>query len=360
MLKNKFLRIVLLLPLIALALSGCSLSFNTGTGSDSSGASDGGVYKSLNQGANWAQKALIQSVNCQKRSIAGIDIISLAIDPGDNKAIYAGSLENGLFYSYDGAESWQVATGLGQVSLTNLAIDPANKCVIYATVANKVFKSGDCNRSWASVYFDNDLAVKITSLAIDYYNSNNVFIGTSRGDIIKSSDRGASWRALDRFDSQVDKIVISPVDSKIMFVGTLIKGIFRSTDGGSKWESLDDKLKAFDDSKRFRDLAMVKANKPTVLLATNYGLLKSTDGGDTWSKIELLTPEKEVKINAIAVNPDNTSEIYYTTDTTFYRSLDGGKNWTSKKLPTNRAGVKLLIDPENPTVIYLAAKKVDK
>ena len=357
--KKLSLKLLLLLPLAALMLAGCTLSLGTGSGTTSTNLADGGVYKSLNKGKNWTQKTLIQTVGT-KRSFSNIDVVSLGFDPSDNKAIYAGSFENGLFYSYDGAESWQVATSLGKISVTNVAIDPVNKCLIYATAANKVFKSEDCSRNWAQVYYDNDIKTIITSLVIDYTNSNNVFIGTSNGDIIRSSDKGVSWRALDRFDSEVDKIVIGPVSSKIMFAGTKAKGIFRSTNGGDTWDSLSSKLENFDSSSRFRDLVIVKAEIATIFLATNYGLLKSTDDGNTWLKIELLTAEEEAKIYSIAINSSNADEIYYTTGTTFYSSLDGGKNWTSKKLPTSRVGFKLLIDSKNPAIVYLAANKIKK
>ncbi|MBI4779207.1 hypothetical protein HY797_02005 [Candidatus Falkowbacteria bacterium] len=359
MIKIKLLKAGLLLPLITFALSGCTLNFGTASNTGSSNANDGGVYKSTNRGASWLQKASIQGVNT-KRSFSAIDIISLALDPSDNKAVYAGSLENGLFYSYDGAEGWQVATGLGKISINNIAVDPADKCLIYTTAANKVFKSEDCNRTWSQAYFDNDLKAIVSSLVIDHDSSNNIFIGTSNGDVIKSSDFGVSWRALGRFDSQVDKIVISPVNSKIIFAGTTARGIFRSVDGGNKWERLDKELEAFDGSNRFRDLAVVKSEKAIVFLATNYGLLKSADDGNTWSKIELLTAEEEAKIYSIAVNPGDANEIYYVTGTTFYHSLDGGNNWISKKLPTSRAGSKLLLDPKNPAILYLAVRQTTK
>lgn len=348
-----------LFAITALLLSGCTIGFNTGAGTGAAGAADGGVYKSFNKGTSWEQKVLIQTVG-GKRSIASLDIISLALDPEDNKAIYAGSLENGLVYSYDGGEGWQIAMSLGKVTVTNVAVDPANKCVIYATAVNKVYKSVDCSRTWAVAYFDNEPTTAITSLVIDGSNNNNVFIGTSRGEIIKSLDRGGSWQTLNRFDSRVDKIVISPVNARVIFVGAYAKGIFRSTDAGANWVNLSDKLKAFTSGGSFRDLVMVKAERPTIFLATNFGLAKSTDSGDTWSKIELLLEKTRIKINAIAVNPFEANEIYYVTDTTFYRSLDGGKNWASKKLPTSRTGHKLLIDPKNPSIIYLAVKQAKK
>jgi photosystem II stability/assembly factor-like uncharacterized protein len=352
--KKFYVRIILILT-VAIMLAGCAVSFNTGAGT-SGPATDGGIYKSVNKGMNWQQKALILTTGI-RRNIAPLDFVSLALDPTDNKAVYAGSLENGLFYSYDGGEGWQAAADLGKVTVANIAIDPNDRCVIYAAAGNKLYKSVDCNRSWSVVYFDTDLNVVISSLALESNNSNNIFIGTSRGEIIKSSDRGASWKTLNRFNNQVSKIVISPFNAKNIFVGTLNTGIFRSTDAGSSWVSLANKLKNFDGGGSFRDLIIVGGGNLTIFLATNYGLLKSTDGGDVWTKIELITPKAEAKINAIIVNPFDANEIYYVTDTTFYRSLDGGKNWSSKKLPTNRAGWKLAIDPKNPNVIYLAVRQ---
>lgn len=355
---TKKFKILFLNALLVIILSGCTIGFNTGAGTGIS-ATDGGIYKSFDKGTGWEQKVLIQTVG-NKRSFSTLDIISSTLDPQDSKAIYAGSLDNGLLYSYDGAESWQIALTLGKVTVTNIAVDPANKCIIYATAANKVYKSVDCSRSWAVVYFDNEPTTAITSLVIDFSNNNNLFIGTSRGEIIKSSDRGGSWQTLNRFASRVDKIVISPANANVIFVGAFAKGIFRSTDSGVSWVDLSSKLVSVDNSKILRDLAMVKAEKPTVFLATEYGLAKSTDSGDSWSKIELIIEKAKIKINAIAINPFDANEIYYVTDTTFYRSLDGGKNWTSTKLPSGRRGYKLLIDPKNPNIIYLAVKQIEK
>ncbi|MBI2459706.1 MAG: hypothetical protein HYV53_04115 [Parcubacteria group bacterium] len=357
--KLLFLKMFVLFLAITLLLSGCTLSFNTGLNSDSGNANDGGIFKSLNKGVSWAQKTLVQTVNVRK-SFSGIDIIFLTLDPSDNKALYAGSFDNGLFYSYDAADSWQLAASLGKLTITGVAVDPADKCVIYATAANKVFKSEDCSRNWAQIYFDNDVRTVVSSLVIDHANSNNVFIGTDKGYIIKSSDKGASWRALDKFSGRVDKIVISPVSSKIMFAGTTASGIFRSVNGGDKWEKLADQLKDFDGSNRFSDLVIVKSEKAVIFLATDFGLLKSADDGTSWSKIDLLTAEAQAKIYSIAVNPQDVKEIYYTTATTFYHSLDSGKNWIAKKLPTSRAGFKLLLDPKNPALVYLAARQVNK
>src|SRR3989344_1884006 len=304
MFKNKISILILFLAL-SVAVSGCSINVNTG---DSNTDGNGGMFASVNKGESWSLKTLIPTTSGKPKSLAGVDVNTLRFDPSDNKALYLGSQDNGLFYTYDGGNNWIIAESLGRINITDVAVDPADKCVIYITSGNKVFKSKDCSRSWAQVYFDNDVKVTVNAIAIDHYNSNNIYIGLSRGEVLKSSDKGDSWHTLKRFENKVEEIVINSADSRIMFVATADKGIFRTNDAGKSWTDLSAKLKDFKDSNRFRDLAVSPKEPSLVILANNYGLIKSSDNGDTWSKIELITPEKEAIINAVALNPKNAEE----------------------------------------------------
>jgi len=354
--KKNSLITLFLIVILALTVSGCSISFKSGAG----GGNDGGVYVTANQGNNWAQKVLIPTTSGQPGSFGNLNISSLVMDPSDPGAIYFGSVDNGLLYTYNGAGDWFLVNGLGKATINAIAVDPSSKCIIYASLENKVYKSTDCNRTWAQVYYDNDVNTRVNAIAVDHYNSVNVYIGTSRGEVIKSSDRGGSWKTVGRLENSVEKIIISPADSRLIFAATAKKGIFRSTDSGDNWAGLAEKLKDFKDSLNFKDLAVVVADKGLIFLATNYGILKSADNGDNWEKIELITPEKKATINSIAVSPKNSKEIFYVTNTTFYRSLDGGTNWTTKKLPSTRAGWRLLINPENPDILYLGVRKIEE
>ncbi len=342
------------LLILALIISGCSISLKSG----SSGGNDGGVYVSANQGNTWQQKSLIPTTSGRPQSIGSLSGLSLKLDPSDNQAIYFGSLENGLFYSYDNAKGWQAAKELGRISVNDVAVDTASKCIIYAATGNKLYKSTDCNRTWAQVYYDNDVKTSVNFIAIDHYSSSIVYIGTSRGEVIKSYDRGVSWQTVGRLEDDVEKIVISPHDSRILFAATDKKGIFRSVDAGANWTNLKENLEEFKNSLKFRDLVLGTADQNLVLLATDYGMLRSTDNGDNWSKIELITPEKNAIINSLAISPKDSKQIYYVTSTTFYRSIDGGENWSTKKLPTTRAGWKLLVNPEDTNMIYLGVRKL--
>ena len=354
MLKNKISFLIVMMA-VAIFVSGCSISFSGNSGS----LNDGGLYASANQGDTWTQTVLIPTTSGQPQSFGTLDANSLAIDPSDSKAIYFGSVDNGLLYTYSGAKEWFMAGSLTKTTINAIAVDPSSKCIIYTSIENKIYKSTDCNRTWAQIYYDNDINTRIDSIAVDHYDSANVYIGTSRGEIIKSSDRGTAWRTIGRLENRIKRIIISPADSRMIFIATEGRGIFRSSDNGENWESLAEKLKDFDSS-GFKDLVLAKADKGLMFLATNYGLLKSGDNGNTWQKIELITAENGATINAIAVSPKNSKEIYYATNTTFYRSLDGGSAWTTKKLPTSRAGWKLLVNPENTNIIYMGVRKLEK
>lgn len=341
--------------LSAVFLTGCSISFKTGDG-----GADGGVYKTTTKGDKWEQYVLIPTISGRPKSIGSVNSLSFAMDPSDNNAVYLGSFDNGLFYSYDGAKNWQIAEGLGKVTVRAIAVDPESKCIVYASSANKVFKTTDCSRTWAQVYYDNDPEVTINSIVIDHYDSSKVYIGSSRGEVIRSSDRGQSWQTAGRFDDSIEKVVLSSQDSRIVFAATEKKGIHRSNNGGDSWVDLTENLKEFKDGKKFRDITVSKTEDGLVMLANNYGLLRSHNNGDTWEKIELITPEKDAIINAVVLGPEDANEIYYVTNTTFYRSLDGGANWTTKKLPTTRAGWTLTIDPNDTSIIYMSVRKVTK
>lgn len=323
---------------------------------------DGGVFKTSNKGDVWQQKVLIPTTSGKPRSFAGISVSSMVLDPSDEKAIYFGSEGNGMFYSYNGGAEWMVADKLIKASIRSIAVDPEFKCTIYAAAGNRLYKSTDCSRNWKEVYYDNDVTVKVDYVVIDHYNTSNIYIGLSRGDIVKSENGGQEWHTIARLKKNVLKIVLDPVDSRKMYILTKNK-IHKSIDGGENWDEFDvlhEKMKEFDLSDNIKDFVITKSEEPKMFVATYYGLMRSNDDGKTWEKISLIPPEKNATINAIAVNDKNDKEIYYVTNTTFFRSSDGGENWATKKLPTTKSGWKILIDPQDTNILYMGVKGVQQ
>lgn len=94
------------------------------------------------------------------------------------------------------------------------------------------------------------------------------------------------------------------------------------------------------------------------------GVWKTVDGGHTW--LALFQKEPVSSIGALAIDPADPEVIYVGTgeacprgDMSFgdgvYKSTDGGKTWSHLGLNNTRHIAKIIIDPRNPEIIYVAA-----
>ncbi|NLZ74788.1 hypothetical protein GX917_02755 [Candidatus Falkowbacteria bacterium] len=369
---NKSFKLILTLVAVMLITSACSFSTST---SSKSQTVDGSVFASSDKGNTWKLLTAVPSVAARPGSIADINVNLMSMDPQDSQAIYLASIERGLYYTYNITEGWRAVSGLPRTTINDVKVDPKSKCIIYAAIGNQVYRSDDCSRSWTQIYFDSNTSVLVRSIAIDHYNTRNIYLGTSRGDIIKSIDGGASWRTIHRLNDGVLRLVISPLDSRLIFVATNRGKIYSFNSNTNtnavasadidanfqveNWTDINTALESFNPGPYFRDLIINKKDN-LIFLATEKVILRSADNGMTWENLNLIQTEKDAVINAIAVNPENSDEIYYVTNTAFIKSIDGGVTWTSKNLPTKRAGRDLLIDYKNPNIIYLGTRKLEK
>jgi photosystem II stability/assembly factor-like uncharacterized protein len=98
--------------------------------------------------------------------------------------------------------------------------------------------------------------------------------------------------------------------------------------------------------------------------STGGGVWKSTDGAMTWTSV--FDKEGTSSIGSIAVANSNHNVIYVGTGEAcirgnishgdgVYRSLDGGKNWKNTGLRDSRAIGKVIVNPTNPDIVFVAA-----
>lgn len=334
--------------------AGC-ISINSGT--TGSGAADGGIFKSGNKGDNWVQKVAVPTVTGEKRNIAGVSVVTIVQDPQDVNALYIGTEANGMFYTYDGGESWMQSVQVSRGRIPAVGIDAKNKCAVYVAVDNKIVKTTDCSRTWVTPYTDTRSDALTTALAVDAYNPRIVWAGNSKGDVLKSTDGGESWVNAKHFNGPIVEIAISAADTRHVYVGTKNNGIWRSDDGGANWKELTPGYQQFAGSNEFFDLALGVSDPRLVIFASKHGLLRSTDGGDTWQSIDLLTPPGTTLIYSVAIDPKDVNTIYYGTATTFYRTTNGGANWVPKKLPTSRTATSLHVDSMNSNMLYMGVTR---
>lgn len=359
-----FFLFVLMTPLLA----GCSLSF-TSSGIKVEGLGDGGIFMTTNSGDSWKQVSAIPAINGQSRSLGSEDIKDIAIDPNDHHTLYLATIDRGLWYTNDIRNGWQQISSLEEKKIQTVQVDPQNKCTLYVLSKNKVFKTDNCGRDFQQIYQDDDEEVVLTTIAIDDLNNSNLYLGDSRGNILKSIDQGISWRVIKSLEtrSPVMKILVNPKNSrqiflasKDRFVYSFISNTKTNPDNSEEiaqnfavnnFESYNSILENLEIDGEYRSLVI--SNDGELFLATNASLARSKDQGNTWEKLTILTTDDQVEIVSLVINPNDAKEIYYLTSNTIFRSVDNGTSWTTKKLPTTRSGSKLLIDYQDPAVIYL-------
>jgi photosystem II stability/assembly factor-like uncharacterized protein len=350
-------KLALLACTIVLLGAGCF-----GFGGSSTNTADGGVYKSVNGGQDWAQVAAVPSSK-GVGTIAATNVLSLSMDPQDNQAIYLGTRENGMLYSLTATDAWlQPRTdGLKDGSIPAVTVDPQDVCTVYVARGARVYKTDNCFRSADSeIYVETRADVLVLKIAVDWFNSQVVWIGLSNGDVLKSENGGGTWRTvLTSGRKDVTGIIVSNADSRVVLVATESDGFYKTTDGGVTWTQVEKELKDWKNATRVHALVQ-DATGTTVLSASGYGIMKSVDFGTTWAPLSLLTAPGQVTINAVGMDPNNASLIYYAAGGTFYISTDGGSNWDTQRLPTTRQPQVLLVDPKDPNVVYVGVASVEK
>ena len=94
------------------------------------------------------------------------------------------------------------------------------------------------------------------------------------------------------------------------------------------------------------------------------GVWKSTDAGNTWAPI--FDSQKIASIGAVAVAPSDPNVVYVGTGEAdmrsqisygdgMYKSTDAGRTWTHIGLEESQQIGRILVDPANPDVVFVAA-----
>lgn len=325
----------------------------------SSASSTGGLWISSNTGASWTAMhtlPLATSVG----SIGNADILSFAEDPSDASALYAGTKSSGLLVSLDGGATWgrpenaEVSSG----AILDIAISSDDVCTYYVLKADRLMKTTSCGREFdIQTYVEGRTKEALTTFALDWYNPKVLYLGTTAGEVLKSSDAGDTWTVVQSIKDSITALEISNADSRFVIMGGARTGLYRSEDSGATWLSFEDNLSDMKGADRVYALVQ-SGDGLQVVASTKYGLLTSDDKGLTWKGLSLLTASGDVTITALAVDPQNGKKIMYGTQTALYVTADGGSTWSTEDLPSSRAASVLHIMEDD--AIWLGVQTIEE
>ncbi|HLA76060.1 MAG TPA: hypothetical protein VJU18_00630 [Vicinamibacteria bacterium] len=168
---------------------------------------------------------------------------------------------------------------------------------------------------------------------------------------------------------RVDDFAVWEADPSVFYVGTASGGIFRTENAGTTFEPV------FDDQEvsSIGDLAIAPSDPSILYVGTGEpnnrqssswgnGVYKTLDAGKTWTHLGLKDTHH---IGRILVHPQNPSVVYVAAlghlwgpnpERGVFKTTDGGKTWVNTKFVDQDTGfVDLAMDPLSPDTLYAAA-----
>jgi photosystem II stability/assembly factor-like uncharacterized protein len=351
--------------LVAVALSGCSLSGKGGTnGAVTITGASGSILKSTDAGETFVSKIKIDD----KTVLPATDVLTMSFDPNNPAIIYAGTETDGIFRSWDGAEHWERIV-FPPERVFGIIADFRNSERLLATgvwkKVGKIYESTDSGKNWKEVYTEPGEGTVVTSIIQSRLNPDVVYAGTSGGVILRSDTGGETWRNFGLAKGPVTDIYPHPTRGDSFISAVYNIGVIRTTDGGKKY--IESESSDFPSDPRSANqmttsggILTIAADplRPEVLYAgMQGGMYRTEDYGKTWKNIDIIESSRKFPIRAMSVNPMNSSEIAYSAGDTFYRSRDAGKSWITTRLQSDKAASVIAYDWRNPNTIYIGLRK---
>jgi len=168
---------------------------------------------------------------------------------------------------------------------------------------------------------------------------------------------------------RIGDIVKHPDDQSIWYVAVASGNVWKTTNNGTTWSPIFDTYGSYS----MGCIALDPANPSVVWLGTGEnasqrsagygdGVYKSLDAGRSWTRVGL---ERSEHIGKILIDPRDTDVVYVAAqgplwapggDRGLYKTLDGGASWERVLEISENTGVTdIAFDPRDPDTIYAAS-----
>ncbi len=170
---------------------------------------------------------------------------------------------------------------------------------------------------------------------------------------------------------RITDLEVSTDPDHAIYVGAASGGVFKSEDAGATWTPIFDEQPMLS----IGDIALAPSDQDILYVGTGEvnagggslaydgdGVYRSSDGGLTWESKGLT----EVgSIGKVLIDHDNPDIVYvgamgplFRNDSNrgVYKSTDGGESWTQSLFISNKTGIiDMAIDPTNAQIVYAVA-----
>jgi photosystem II stability/assembly factor-like uncharacterized protein len=280
--------------------------------------SDGGVYKSTDDGVTWSDL---------NATLSTLQFQSADYDPTNLLNLYGGTQDNNKESSTNGGTTWtQRTTGDGGYTV----VDPVTPTYIYGAYVNGSIQRsansglsyteirpsttgslfynpyemapGDHNTivyavgsvwktttaqtattgaGWSQIAASGTLGGSGSAIGISSTDINKIYVGTSNGRILATTNNGSAWTTTTGYP-YVSDIVVDPTDDNVAyatFTGfSSTVHVYKTTNAGTSWFSVTGTLPNIP----CNTIALRTSAPRTLFVGTDLGVYKSTDDGTTW------------------------------------------------------------------------------
>ncbi len=168
---------------------------------------------------------------------------------------------------------------------------------------------------------------------------------------------------------RISDFAVNPENPAEYYVATASGGVWKTENDGTTWQPIFDKEGSFSigcismDPNNY-NIIWVGSGENNSQRSVSYGdgVYRSDDGGKNWKNMGLKTSQH---IGKIIIDPKNSNIVYVAAqgplwasggDRGLYKTIDGGKTWRAVLTISDNTGISdLVMDPRDNNVLYAAA-----
>lgn len=200
---------------------------------------------------------------------------------------------------------------------------------------------------------------RVNIVHVDPSNTNTIYLGAPAGGIWKSIDNGTTWTPLTDELPQigVSGIAVDYSNSNVIYIATGDKdagdsysvGVYKSTDGGLTWNPTG--TMGGSNPSRAGDILIHPTNNQILWCATNNGIYKTTNAGISWTQVQT----GDFAQGNIRLKPSDPSTVYAVSNNRFYKSTNEGSSFVqiTTGLPANSGRMIIDVTPADANYIYI-------